>query len=912
MTFIDLKKNYFIQNKIKLNNKIFYSNDDESTYLSDNLLDCKNVIDIIDYKQLKSGSSTRSFFQTISAGDFEYSKFQISKNRSGINSQNEIKAFNYRNVFKIENKSARFIYDDDFIYKKNVIKNNLYGSYYVFKEDEPYQELNFGFCNYNTLNFSKTDNNNKHYNLVSYANLYHDDTDTNTYNFYEKNKHFSISAKIIYRSNSEVEKDKPECIVNVPGICNIYALGANDKKIRLGLTTNDATTKTLSESIQNLISTNLADEDNFYLQRINEGSIEYDKWYTITFVYAGKIYAYLDDDLLFTTTYCSVVFNDSIKSKNNMFNIGNSLTLTDKNYDLEDYFNLIFNNNTITSPNNVKDIRIPNSLVIINNRQDISIQENNLDECFKGELSDIRCYASALNIEKIRLIHNNYVSSLSGEIKEGLCFYIPVFFVPSESSSKSVINASGDLEFKKSTCYYNEVFANSCLGLESNISNYLIDFVKFAKPNIIVNKNADQINYFDETLINSIKSSPVHYDIFKGKSFSRLLYDAESALESYISELSIINSLILPNDNGIPNVYFNIIEEFIENYKENKFDTNIFVKSNNIKDYYNIKCDNILNEEYFIQNSIDYKNNNKYKIVSEIRGVDLKAANETLILEVLDSSPIYYTFTGYSLDDISNILFYQNLGNSYDECSDEIGDRGYTSFIKNNFENYGSNPITREIFDNDTTEQIYVVKLINDPSGPITFKKLPLPYSDFNKDNDNLFINIFDITNKMYNKKLVRGKISLSDKLSFSNKNITLKDNKYGYIYRSDCKTKQADWNYVGHVFYNEGIICINNPSLYFFGYKDLNVNFEAESYIYTSEVNVPLDSGMINLSQNKTYDETLRIDQAAFNVEDKFVYITDINFHDENYNIVAKSKIANPVAKKNTDRFIFKLKMDY
>jgi len=53
-------------------------------------------------------------------------------------------------------------------------------------------------------------------------------------------------------------------------------------------------------------------------------------------------------------------------------------------------------------------------------------------------------------------------------------------------------------------------------------------------------------------------------------------------------------------------------------------------------------------------------------------------------------------------------------------------------------------------------------------------------------------------------------------------------------------------------------------------------------------------------------------MNNSSFNFDENFVYITDINLHDENLNIIAKARLSQPFAKKDSDNVTFRLKMDY
>ena len=172
-----------------------------------------------------------------------------------------------------------------------------------------------------------------------------------------------------------------------------------------------------------------------------------------------------------------------------------------------------------------------------------------------------------------------------------------------------------------------------------------------------------------------------------------------------------------------------------------------------------------------------------------------------------------------------------------------------------------------------------------------------------------------DISSQIYNNKIKKGSFSLKDvDLHGTNSKIkiSLKDNNFGCLYRNDCETKVAEWNYVGHVFYSEGIATIHHPGISNFGGNNFTCEFESVRSLFVNEINIPCESGKINKSYNTTYNEDLRASDSAFDHNEKFVYITDINLHDENLNIVAKAKLAQPVPKKSSDNIVFRLKMDY
>jgi len=73
----------------------------------------------------------------------------------------------------------------------------------------------------------------------------------------------------------------------------------------------------------------------------------------------------------------------------------------------------------------------------------------------------------------------------------------------------------------------------------------------------------------------------------------------------------------------------------------------------------------------------------------------------------------------------------------------------------------------------------------------------------------------------------------------------------------------------------------------------------------------VTANANTLNSSKNPSY----KLLSASLNANDqnsKFVAISGINFHDDNYNIVMKSQLAQPIVKRTTDTITFKVKFDF
>ena len=190
-----------------------------------------------------------------------------------------------------------------------------------------------------------------------------------------------------------------------------------------------------------------------------------------------------------------------------------------------------------------------------------------------------------------------------------------------------------------------------------------------------------------------------------------------------------------------------------------------------------------------------------------------------------------------------------------------------------------------------------------------------MPYFNITKDFSETYSNTLCISSSVYNKNIVRESVRIFDTaLSGTGNviNISLADNGLGLLHRSDCLTKVADWNYVGHILYKEGFATILHPGLENFSQTNYRIEFKSNAEMNVYELNLPAKATEVNLSRNTSYIENLRLDDSAFNADESFVYITDINLHDEDLNVMATAKLAKPFAKKNTDNVLFRIKMDY
>lgn len=175
-------------------------------------------------------------------------------------------------------------------------------------------------------------------------------------------------------------------------------------------------------------------------------------------------------------------------------------------------------------------------------------------------------------------------------------------------------------------------------------------------------------------------------------------------------------------------------------------------------------------------------------------------------------------------------------------------------------------------------------------------------------------ITIFNISNLYYGRRIQPGTFEIRDSSMSGSHGIvgvTLRDDSMGNIYRADSLTVHATQNSVGNIFYDEGIVVIKNPHLYFFGKNQYDISFNGVFNIYTQKYEILADSGLLNSSSNESFEPSVKPSGDPRD-EDPFVYISGLNFHDENMNVVAKARLAQPIIKRENDRILFKITFDY
>ena len=262
---------------------------------------------------------------------------------------------------------------------------------------------------------------------------------------------------------------------------------------------------------------------------------------------------------------------------------------------------------------------------------------------------------------------------------------------------------------------------------------------------------------------------------------------------------------------------------------------------------------------------------------------------------------------------LENLLNQSSLliGNTYDDDQNDLADEllGYTP------ENPGlpPGPAVRNAAKR-TTEAVAVE---TGKYGSGVNRTTPLAIYQRTKDDSSNQVTFFDISNIFYGNRILPKSFVLKDSSlsgSGGRVSITLKDDGYGNIYRADSLSPHATRNSVGSIFYDEGIVVIKSPHLYFFGKDGYEMSFRGEQKIHSLKYEVLAPPGLLNSSSNPTYaplKETIKASGDPID-NDLFVYISNINFHDENLNVIAKATLAQPALKREGEKILFKVGFDF
>ena len=182
------------------------------------------------------------------------------------------------------------------------------------------------------------------------------------------------------------------------------------------------------------------------------------------------------------------------------------------------------------------------------------------------------------------------------------------------------------------------------------------------------------------------------------------------------------------------------------------------------------------------------------------------------------------------------------------------------------------------------------------------------------RDNSSNLVVFFDASNLFYGNRIEPSTFSVSEtNISGTSDSLSMKfsDNGRGGLYRADSSSIHATFARVGDILYDEGISGIMHPCIPFFGKNSFSVDMKGDQNIHVYEVNVPALAGMLNSSSNPRYVAGTKDDYAS-STDGAALGVSSILFHDENFNVIARTTLSQPILKTEFDKYLFRVKFDF
>ena len=215
----------------------------------------------------------------------------------------------------------------------------------------------------------------------------------------------------------------------------------------------------------------------------------------------------------------------------------------------------------------------------------------------------------------------------------------------------------------------------------------------------------------------------------------------------------------------------------------------------------------------------------------------------------------------------------------------------------------------------------------------LTSLKLTAPFIETLRPDDVSRMLVLTVPAGMYGRSIKRGSLRLVDR-AFSSQGIvrTLVDDSRGGLYISGSMFASSgsyiesyggvEWNKVGNVFYDEGIIVIKDNSLLDFGAvwpqssltpnDTLQVSFRGESRIPVKTLMCRIERGDINASLNQTFwDEEEDGDRVRRNPSGS-LYVSTVGLYNSEHELIGVARLAEPLRVRHRDRINIKLRMDF
>lgn len=182
------------------------------------------------------------------------------------------------------------------------------------------------------------------------------------------------------------------------------------------------------------------------------------------------------------------------------------------------------------------------------------------------------------------------------------------------------------------------------------------------------------------------------------------------------------------------------------------------------------------------------------------------------------------------------------------------------------------------------------------------------------RDNSSNEVAFFNVSNLYYGNqiqpetfKLVDAALSGTD----GKVRVTLRDDGRGNLYRADADGLHPRWASVGTLLYHEGIAVVKDPVLPFFGKDAFAIELKGTQNTHVMKVHAVAQAGQCNSSSNPNF-LPVSASLSANDTDREFVYVGQVNFHDDNLNVVMRTNLAQPVVKRHGQAIKFLTRVDF
>jgi len=860
------------------------------------------------------------------------------------------------NYFSIKRLSQELNPFSNIVTKKNIIKN-LYKSNNNMKDSKFNQKFNYSFYNYNCLNFFNIlpseqmsqvvkDEfiNNSHKNILLYSNSLLDNQESGitSKNIGLSDHKLSINFWINPKRTSLVNKKyNPGCILHIPNIISVYLVSDNVSYDSLDRPTAFKILCHLGEK-SNILP--LSNEITTQYKIITDNVLNLNTWYNISIIISRQdVLLYIDSINNMTSWKKNNQTIDltslNFENTNSIFTIGNRLSnqseiwqKANENKLKNSFFNdntYLENNLNIDEINEINNVRFVDSMLDMNTKI-LSNNENNIDiqsQALNAELNNIMIFNDDISFQDLfDYASGNKNLDLSNR---SLSFWLPCIYLPELVRRKGYITLGMKDNISYRSCV-NPYFSHKIYGHELSIEHFVRDLAFFRLP-LIKGMNGKE---YEDCLTNNFYNSSNNSIIAEKKKLITDFYrnhktptqilnkimttdicKVDSCFTDYqFDNLIYRNNFIFPCDNGKSKIDYNNIQK----YDKIK---NVLLSESSISHYFlnkNFNYINLQNSLYLNKNEYSYDNptdffNKDYvynKLINNTNNLFTNKPNKNeylskVFIDKLSSNNIqtkvYNNLSGIKL------LTQTNINNFWGPIKNSFNSEKYLS-INHIFKNIDGK------YTPSNPEIIISNKSINNQS--VVYRKFFNSYYSIEGEVGETYSTIFDISNLFYSSKIHPKSIEINDfdlNGTGAALSMKIKDNGMGLLYRADCNGEHAKWAYVGHAFYSDGLCNILYPGIANFGENNFSFSLKGQHSMYTMELNIPVEKGGFNISSNNTYIKDLKPSNNLSDLEeDQFVYISGVNLHDENLNIVAKANFAQPIVKRLNDRYNIRLKMDF